>query len=150
MKSFKSFVKEDSGFPTSPGIESPNNLGGSLETNPADLGNPSVRKRLSAIVGQIGNMEYIMPEHAISRLRASLNKVGLSFPEAPMMEGESGSFDLPLSLFGGRFGKDENTPYDEFLDDDGISNMVEGGLTLKIEYEMMPKNQSCKVYAKIV
>ena len=40
--------------------------------------------------------------------------------------------------------------YDEFLDDDGISNMVEGGLTLKIEYEMMPKNQSCKVYAKIV
>ena len=32
---------------------------------------------------------------------------------------------------------------------DGISNMVEGGLTLKIEYEMMPKNQSCKVYAKV-
>ena len=149
MKSFKSFVKEDSGFPTGPVGENPNNLGGSLETNPADLGNPIVRKRLSAIVGQIGNMEYIMPEHAINRLRGSLNKIGLSFPEAPMMEGENGSFDLPLTLFGGRFGKDENTPYDEFLDDDGISNMVEGGLTLKIEYEMMPKNQSCKVYAKV-
>ena len=150
MKSFKSFVKEDSGFPTAGPVEAPNNLGGSQETIPSDLANPLVRKRLSAIVGQIGGMEFIMPEHAINRLRGSLNKIGLSFPEAPMMEGESGAFDLPLSLFGGRFGKDENTPYDEFLDDDGISNIVEGGLTLKIEYEMMPKNQSCKVYAKIV
>ena len=44
---------------------------------------------------------------------------------------------------------DENTPYDEFLNDDGISNQVEGGLSLKIEYEMMPKNQSCRVFASI-
>ena len=72
-------------------------------------------------------------------MRASLNKIGLSFPETPVFEGQSGSFDLPLSLFGGRFGKDENTPYDEFVNDDGISNQVEGGLSLKIEYEMMPK-----------
>ena len=150
MKSFKSFVKEDSGFPTGPVGENPNNLGGSLETNPADLGNPLVRKRLSAIVGQIGNMEYIMPEHAVNRLRGSLNKIGLSFPETPMMEGESGSFDLPLTLFGGRFGKDENTPYDEFLNDDGISHMVEGGLKLKVDYEMVGRNNSCKLYASIV
>ena len=61
---------------------------------------------------------------------------------------ESGSFDLTLSLFGGRFGKDENTPADEFLDDDCISNMVEGGLTLKVRYEMI-NNNSCKVFAKV-
>ena len=73
----------------------------------------------------------------------------MSFPATPVFEGQSGSFDLPLSLFGGRFGKDENTPYDEFVNDDGISNQVEGGLSLKIEYEMMPKNQSCRVYASI-
>ena len=90
MKSFKSYIKEASGFPTSPGVEVPNNLGGSLEVN-----------------------------------------------------------DLPLSRFGGRFGKDENTPYDEFLDDDGISHIIEGGLTMKIRYEMMPNNNSCKVYASI-
>ena len=94
-------------------------------------------------------MEYLIPEHAISKLRGTLNKVGLAFPETPVIEGQSGSFDLPLSLFGGRFGKDENTPYDEFVNDDGISNQVEGGLSLKIEYEMMPKNQSCRVYASI-
>ena len=65
------------------------------------------------------------------------------------MEGKSGSFELPMSKFGGRFGKDSNTPFDEFLDDDGISHMVEGGLSLKISYEMMPTNNSCRVFASI-
>ena len=142
MQTFKKFIREFSS-------EAPDNLGGSLEVNNATLSDPAVRKRLNAIIGQIGNREYLIPEHAVSKLRGTLNKIGLAFPETPVFEGQSGSFDLPLSLFGGRFGKDENTPYDEFLNDDGISNQVEGGLSLKIEYEMMPRNQSCRVYASI-
>ena len=149
MKSFKSYIKEASGFPTGPVGENPNNLGGSLEVNPTEVGNPAMLKRLNAIVGQIGNHEYLVAEHAINRLRGTLNKIGLSFDNVPQMEGSSGSFELPLSRFGGRFGKDENTPYDQFLDDDGISHIVEGGLTMKIRYEMMPNNNSCKVYASI-
>ena len=149
MKSFKSYIKEASGFPTSPGVEVPNNLGGSLEVNPTDVGDPSMLKRLNAIVGTIGNHEYLVGEHAVARLRGTLNKIGLSFGDTPQMEGMSGSFDLPLSRFGGRFGKDENTPYDQFLDDDGISHIIEGGLTMKIRYEMMPNNNSCKVYASV-
>ena len=149
MKSFKSYIKEASGFPTGPVGENPNNAGGSLEVNPSDVGDPSMLKRLNAIVGQIGNHEYLVAEHAINRLRGTLNKIGLSFDNVPQMEGSSGSFELPLSRFGGRFGKDENTPYDQFLDDDGISHIVEGGLTMKIRYEMMPNNNSCKVYASI-
>ena len=94
-------------------------------------------------------MEYLLPEHALNRLRTSLMKVGLSFGEIPAMEGSSGSFDLPLTRFGGRFGKDENTPSDEFINDDGISHIIEGGLALKIQYEMSPKNNSCRVFAKI-
>ena len=94
-------------------------------------------------------MEYLLPEHALNRLRTSLMKVGLSFGEIPSMEGSSGSFDLPLTRFGGRFGKDENTPIDEFINDDGISHIIEGGLALKIQYEMSPKNNSCRVFAKI-
>ena len=150
MKSFKNFVTE-AARPVGQNFsaEHPDNLGGSLEVNTAQLSDPAVRRRLNAIVGQIGNLEYLIPEHAVSKLRGTLNKIGLAFPETPVFEGQSGSFDLPLSLFGGRFGKDENTPYDEFLNDDGISNQVEGGLRLKIEYEMMPKNQSCRVYASI-
>ena len=150
MKSFKSYIKEASGFPTGPVGENPNNLGGSLEVNPTEVGNPAMLKRLNAIVGQIGNHEYLVAEHAINRLRGTLNKIGLSFDNVPQMEGSSGSFELPLSRFGGRFGKDENTPYDQFLDDDGISHIIEGGLTMKIRYEMMPNNNSCKVYASVM
>ena len=59
-----------------------------------------------------------------------------------------GQFSLPLTLFGGRFGKDENTPYNEFLEDDGISNQIEGGLSLNISYEMTETNQ-CRLRANI-
>ena len=65
-----------------------------------------------------------------------------------MFEGNTGSYSLPLSLFGGRFGKDENTPHDEFLNDDGISSQVEGGLSLKLSYEMTEAN-CYKIFAKI-
>ena len=149
MKSFKSYIKEASGFPTSGAIESPNNLGGSLEVNPTDIGDPSMLRRLNAIVGQIGNGEYLIGEHAVAKLRATLNKIGLEFDSVPTMEGKNGSFDLPLSRFGGRFGKNGDTPFGEFLDDDGISHIIEGGLTMKIRYEMMPNNNSCKVFANI-
>ena len=149
MKSFKSYIKEASGFPTGPVGENPNNLGGSLEVNPTDVGDPAMLKRLNAIVGQIGNHEYLVAQHPISRLRGTLNKKGLSIGDVPQIEAASGTFDLPLTRFGGRFGKDENTPYDQFLDDDGISHIIEGGLTMKIRYEMMPNNNSCKVYANI-
>ena len=148
MQSFRTFFKEASGFPTGPVGENPNNLAGSIEINPAALGNPNVVRRLNAVIGAIANMEYILPEHALHRMKGSLNKIGISFGAYPEMMDESGSFELPLTLYGGRFGKDENTPADEFLNDDGISNMVEGGLTLKVRYEMI-NNNSCKVFAKV-
>ena len=105
MKSFNKFMSEASVYHS---VEHPNNLGGSLEINTAQLSDPAVRRRLNAVVGQIGNAEYLVPEHAVHRLRGTLDKIGLSFPSTPVFEGQSGSFDLPLSIFGGRFGKDEN------------------------------------------
>ena len=75
--------------------------------------------------------------------------VGFSFGATPTMEGQSGSFELPLTRFGGRFGKDTDTPTDEIINDDGISHMIEGGLALKIQYEML-QNSSCRIFAKIV
>ena len=113
----------------------------------AVLSDPAVIKKLNAWVGTIAG-NYVLPEEAISNLRSSLSKIGLSFDPVPMMEGESGSVELPLTLFGGRFGKSVNTPYDEFDEDDGISHMVEGGLTLVIGYEMQEDN-SCKLSARI-
>ena len=64
------------------------------------------------------------------------------------MSEESGSFNLPLTQFGGRFGKGVNTPHDEFEVDDGISHKVEGGLSLNISYEMTETNQ-CRLRARI-
>ena len=81
-------------------------------------------------------------------MRNSLSKLGLTFDEVPMMEGASGSFELPLTSFGGRFGKGVNTPYDEFEVDDGISHQVEGGLSLVLNYAMQEDN-SCRLTASI-
>ena len=77
-----------------------------------------------------------------------MTTVGLEFGATPVMEGDKGEFSLPLRLFGGRFGKDENTPFNEFIDDDGISHKVEGGLKINFTYEMQEDN-TCKITAKI-
>ena len=140
MKNFKSFLKEYANT-------SDQNLAVDRQTNMAVLSDPTVIKKLNAWVGTIAG-NYVLPEEAISNLRSSLSKIGLSFDPVPMMEGESGSVELPLTLFGGRFGKSVNTPHDEFDEDDGISHMVEGGLTLVIGYAMQEDN-SCKLSAHI-
>ena len=149
MKSFKSYIKEVAGAGPGGGDARSQALDTDSGMSAGDVTNPDTLRKLNAFLGSIGNMEYLLPEHALNRLRTSLMKVGLSFGEIPAMEGSSGSFDLPLSRFGGRFGKDENTPSDEFINDDGISHIIEGGLALKIQYEMSPKNSSCRVFAKI-
>ena len=141
MKNFKSFLKE-SGINTSHQDQAVDK-----NMNMSVYSDPAVVKKLNAWVGTIAG-NYVLPEDAISNLRSSLSKIGLSFDEVPMMEGESGSFDLPLTLYGGRFGKEVDTPHDEFEVDDGISHQVEGGLKLVVGYEMQEDN-SCRLSASI-
>ena len=141
MKSFKSFITENIGV-TDQSMAVDSNI------NPSSLENPKVLRSLNAYVGSIANMEYILPEHALNKLRGSLSRIGISFGQIPEMTEQSGSFDLPLTRFGGRFGKDIDTPHDEVVNDDGISHIVEGGLALKIQYEMIGNN-SCRIFAKI-
>ena len=114
--------------------------------NPGVFTDPEVLRKVNAWVGQIAG-SYVMPEEAVHQLRSSLLKIGLTFGEAAM-EGNSGSVELPLTLYGGRFGKDTNTPHDEFMNDDGISHQVEGGLALVLNYEMNEDN-SCRLTASI-
>ena len=111
--------------------------------------NDEVVSRLNAIVGRIfAEGSKFDPSQPLNLCRGSLQKIGLTYGEYPPMTESSGSFSLPLTLFGGRFGKDENTPYDEFLEDDGISSQREGGLSLNVSYEMTETNQ-CRIRAKI-
>ena len=143
MRSFSKFIAEGRGPHTSDQSRATDN-----GINPSEIQNPRVLRALNAYVGAIANMEYMLPEHALNKLKEKLGRLGFSFGEIPEMTEKSGSFDLPLSLFGGRYGKDLDTPYDEIVNDDGISNKIEGGLALKIQYEMLG-NSSCKVFAKI-
>ena len=141
MRTFKNFIKENVGT-------SDQNMAVDNGINPSEIQNPRVLKALNAYVGAIANMEYMLPEHALNKLKEKLGRLGFAFGAIPEMTEKSGSFDLPLSLFGGRYGKDLDTPHDEIVNDDGISNKIEGGLALEIQYEMLG-NSSCKVFAKI-
>ena len=142
MRSFKKFIKEGVGT-------SDQNLAVDFNINPSAVQEPEIVKKLNAFIGAVANAEFILPEHGIDKIRRSLSRVGFSFGATPTMEGQSGSFELPLTRFGGRFGKDTDTPTDEIINDDGISHMIEGGLALKIQYEML-QNSSCRIFAKIV
>ena len=142
MKNFKTFLNEAGiaagGYDRSMALRT---------TNMAVYSDPSVVKKLNACVGTIAG-SYTLPEDAIHNMRTNLSKIGLSFGEVSMMEGESGSVELPLTSFGGRFGKGLTTPYNEFEVDDGISHQVEGGLKLVVGYEMQEDN-SCRLSARI-
>ena len=139
MKNFKSFLKELHTSHQDQAIDK--------NTNMAVFSDPTVVKKLNAWVGTIAG-NYVLPEDAIHNLRSSLAKIGLSFDEVPMIEGGNGSFELPLTSFGGRFGKGLTTSHDEFEVDDGISHQVEGGLKLVIGYEQQEDN-SCRLSARI-
>ena len=143
MRSFSKFISEGRGPHTTDQSRATDN-----GVNTSDVQNPRALRALNAYVGAIANMEYILPEHALTKLRNALDRVGYSFGAIPEMTEESGSFSLPLTRFGGRYGKDTDTPHDEVINDDGISHMVEGGLALKIQYEMVG-NSSCRIFAKI-
>ena len=150
MRSFKKFIKEGVGPGGSPEVGTTDqNLAVDFNINPSAVQEPEIVKKLNAFIGAVANAEFILPEHGIDKIRRSLSRVGFSFGATPTMEGQSGSFELPLTRFGGRFGKDTDTPTDEIINDDGISHMIEGGLALKIQYEML-QNSSCRIFAKIV
>ena len=141
MRTFKNFIKENVGT-------SDQSMAVDQGINPSQIQNPKVLRALNAYVGAIANMEYMLPEHALNKLKEKLGRLGFSFGAIPEMTEKSGSFDLPLTRFGGRFGKDTDTPTDEVINDDGISHIVEGGLALKIQYEMLG-NSSCRIFAEI-
>ena len=143
MKNFKQYLEESGGA-----IGLANQTPVSQDGNDTfDITNPSVLKRVNAFVGSIADREYLIPENAVDQLRSFLMRIGLTFPKVELPEG-NGSVTVSLEQFGGRFGKDLDTPYDEFVNDDGITDRVPGGLSLDIKTESVA-NGSWKVYAKI-
>ena len=121
----------------------------SMNFSAGGFGDPMVIKKLNALMGKLTYGEQFSDgEPVVRQIRNSLSKIGLTFGEAPNMSEESGSFSLPLTLYGGRFGKLPETPIDEFVNDDGLQGQVEGGLSLEIRYEMTEDN-CYRINAKI-
>ena len=144
MKTFKKFALDEATFMTTVATLT-------QDTQKGNYADPAVRIALNRLVGTVASKTQdgtMIPEQVVDQLRNSLSKLGLTFDKVPMMEGGSGSFELPLTSFGGRFGKGVNTPYDEFEVDDGISHQVEGGLSLVLNYTMQEDN-SCRLTASI-
>jgi hypothetical protein len=143
MKTFKKYLKEAGpvGLQHQTGVD----VDG---YDTYDVTNPAVLKRVNAFVSSIADREYLIPENAIDQLRNFLMRIGLSFEKVDIPE--SGSVTVPLTQWGGRFGKDLSTDFDEFVNDDGITNRKEGGLSLQIKTEAVANTGSWKVYAKII
>ncbi|NMJ88017.1 MAG: hypothetical protein EX285_09330 [Thaumarchaeota archaeon] len=137
MKNFKSFMAEHPSYDAS------------MNFSAGGFGDPMVIKKLNALMGKLTYGElFSNSEPVVRQIRSSLSKIGLTFGEVPNMSEESGSFSLPLTLYGGRFGKLPETPTDEFVNDDGLQDQVEGGLSLEISYEMTEDN-CYRINAKI-
>ena len=128
MKNFKTFMTEH------PSYDAP--------LNPAagGFGDPMVVKKLNALMGKLTSEQFTDGADVVRQIRTSLSKIGLTFDEVPAMSAASGSFSMPLTLYGGRFGKLPETPFDEFVNDDGLQDQVEGGFSLEISYEMTEDN----------
>jgi len=137
MKNFKSYMTEHPSYDAS------------MNFSAGGFGDPMVIKKLNALMGKLTYGEQFSDgEPVVRQIRNSLSKIGLTFGEVPNMSEESGSFSLPLTLYGGRFGKLPETPTDEFVNDDGLQDQVEGGLSLEISYEMTEDN-CYRINAKI-
>ena len=112
-----------------------------------DVSDDNVVRRLNSFLGCIADMDHMLPEQTIEVVRRRLANIGLSFPTAEIVE-DNGNISLRLTQFGGRFGKDIDTPHNEFVKDDGISHRVEGGRSINFVYEKK-ENGKFKVTAEI-
>tara|TARA_B100000035_G_scaffold179763_1_gene153356 strand:+ start:482 stop:889 length:408 start_codon:yes stop_codon:yes gene_type:complete len=121
MKTFKNHLNEkatDAGYPVD------------TDSFSNDLANPKNIERINSFLGAMGKLEYLVPEHAINKIKERLGRLAISFGDVDLSEA-GGKISLPLTQFG-RMGVDDNA---EKIDDDGISHRVEGGLSIEIMHE---------------
>ena len=88
---------------------------------------------LNSYVGSIGEHEYMNPRLAVKKLQENLSRLGYEF-DIPTIEGSSGGeYSLPLRYGNGTFraNYDEN-PYGEYQETDGISEHIQGGISLVV------------------
>ncbi len=88
---------------------------------------------LNSLIGQMAEQEYLNPQVGVEKLQSGLGKLGYHF-ESPKLDAGEGSYSIPLSYGAGTFevNRDEN-PYGEFKEGDGISEHIQGGISMVID-----------------
>ena len=88
---------------------------------------------LNSLIGQMAEQEYLNPKVGIEKLQSGLGKLGYHF-EAPTLDSGDGQYSLPLSYGNGTFELDvSQNPYGDFKEGDGISDHIQGGVSLVID-----------------
>ena len=140
MKSFKDFQNISELNKTS----NANNAPSESDMNLNDITSDEIVSRINRFVGAIASMEHINPMAGLNHLRSKLHGLGVEMVgELPEMIEKSGTVSIPLSKFGGVYGKTGEEPAGEVKNDDGIERQ------LRIRYETLD-NGACKVYAELV
>ena len=138
MKSFKEF--QNIGEGSKPEFV---NAPSDSDLNLNDLRSDEIVARINRFVGSIADMEHINPTAAVNHLRSKLHGLGVEMVgELPEMADKSGSVSIPLSQFGGTYGKTGDEPAGDVYNDDGVKRQ------LKLKYETLD-NGACKVYAEL-
>lgn len=140
MKSFKDFqnINEIRNKPT------PVNAPSESDLNLNDISSDEIVARINRFVGAVADMEHVNPMGAVNYLRSKLHGLGVEMVgELPEFVEKSGTANIPLSKFGGVYGKTGEEPASEVKNDDGIERQ------LQIKYETLD-NGACKVYAELV
>jgi len=138
MKSFKEF--QNIGEGSKPEFV---NAPSDSDLNLNDLRSDEIVARLNRFVGSIADMEHINPTAAVNHLRSKFHGLGVEMiGELPEMADKSGSVSIPLSQFGGTYGKTGDEPAGDVYNDDGVKRQ------LKLKYETLD-NGACKVYAEL-
>ena len=122
MKTFKQHLSEHSGAYKRQWMDQ--------DTMPSA---PHALEALNSLIGQMAEQEYLNPQVGIEKLQSGLGKLGYHF-ETPTLDGGEGTYSLPLSYGSGTFENDlSQNPYGEFKEGDGISDHIEGGVSLQID-----------------
>ena len=122
MKTFKEHLTEHSGHFSRQWLDQ--------DTMPSA---PHAIEALNSLIGQMAEQEYLNPQVGIEKLQSGLGKLGYHF-ESPTLDGGEGQYSMPLSFGAGTFEADRSeNPYGEFKEGDGISDHIEGGVSLVID-----------------
>jgi len=125
MKSFKEYIDEGFFGKGAPQFQK------GYEDQDAMPSAPEAVEVLNSYVSQIGEVETMNPRLAVARLKENISKLGYEFDMTGLDATGTSRFPLKYGNGGFEVNRTEN-PYGEFVEDDGISKHIPGGISLMI------------------